>query len=111
MTNTTNISASSGSSNTNYIRIGTQVIVAGRVSIDAITAGSQVVLGMSLPIASNIGVTDDVIGVAMADSATDATFRPLAVIGDVSNNRATVQGVTNQTGNTGFSIIFMYTII
>lgn len=95
--NTTNVDASTASV-LGYYRIGNSVTVYGDVMINANTASTATVLGMSLPIASAFTLTGDLGGafhavaipvnsaVAYADTANDrvyASYRSTADVGDV----------------------------
>lgn len=85
-TNTTNIAASTPAL-AQYIRVGSVVTVSGEVSIDP-TATGDIVLGLSLPIASNIGANSDVAGTAATSSAAGYGV----MVGDAANDRAQLSG-------------------
>lgn len=91
-----------------YIRLGHIVVVAGKFAANP-TAGAPTAteLGMTLPIPSNIGAEEDVCGTATA-SAIQQSAR---IMGDATNNRASIQWSASDTANRNFSFIFMYRII
>ena len=61
LTNGVNVGASTAYQ-CQYLRVGSTVTVSGRVDIDPTSASTQTILSMSLPVASNIGATEDVGG-------------------------------------------------
>jgi len=85
-TNTTNIAASTPAL-AQYIRVGSVVTVSGEVSIDP-TATGDILLGLTLPIASNIGATSDLSGTAATSNGAGYG----AVFGDAANDRASIAG-------------------
>jgi hypothetical protein len=105
LTNTTNIAASTPYSS-HYIRIGNQVSVSGSADIDA-TATGVIVLGISIPIASNFGSFVD----AWGPSSTQFDVGTGLVSADAANNRVTLDATTSTTANTGWAWQFTYTVI
>src|SRR5512146_1384466 len=88
LTNTTNI-ANSIAGVCMYFRVGDVVHVAGRVVIDA-TATGAILLGMSLPIASNLTALADLGGVGMS---ADVAGQALSIEADTTNDRASFKAV------------------
>lgn len=93
----------------NYMRIGAQVVVTGRVDVDPTTANTFTQLGVSLPVASNIGATDDLAGTGSSILANSSGI--WGMIGDIANNRADVYGVPASAVNQGMTFTFGYKII
>jgi hypothetical protein len=89
-----------------YSRIGDLVTVSGKVSIDP-TAGADTQLGISLPIASNIGADEDLGGVAASPTIAGQCA---AILGDASNNRATLRYLAVDVTNQPFAFTFSYRV-
>lgn len=104
--NTTNIAASTASV-TNYLRVFDRVTVFGQVTIDP-TAAAASLLGMSLPVASNIGAAGDLGGTAAATTVTD---NAIGIIGDAANDRASFSWVAIDISNHVFAFQFSYRVI
>jgi hypothetical protein len=75
--------------------------------LDPTTIGAATELGISLPIASNLGALEDLGGTANAVGATESA----GIYADAANNRASVQFVAAANSNHGMAFIFMYEII
>ena len=106
--NTTNVAASTAYV-CQYIRVGDIVFVSGRVDIDVTAAGADTVMGMSLPIASNIGAVQDLGGSAVSRSTAVSTY---AITGDAANDRASILGfASGSIANIGYGFLFMYRVI
>jgi len=91
-----------------YMRVGGVVTVSGKVDIDPTAATTLTRLGISLPIASNIGAAEDVGGTAAATAVTDA---PAGILGDVANNRAELSYICVDTTNHVMHFTFTYRVI
>ena len=68
-------SANVGSSATGefqYLRVGNTVTASGRISVDATTAATLTALLLTLPVASNFGSEEDLVGVASTDEVLGA---------------------------------------
>lgn len=104
--NTTNLDASTAFK-CQYLRVGQIVTVSGRVDIDPTTTALSVVLGISLPIASNIGAVNDCAGVAAAIAFQEAA----AIRGDIANDRAALVFIAVDVTNHTFYFTFTYEII
>lgn len=107
LTNTTNVGASTAYE-CQYSRVGSVVTVSGKVDIDPTLTASSTVLGISLPIASNIGAVEDCGGVAFASGVAGMGA---AILGDVANDRATLQYVSSDITNQAMYFLFQYNII
>jgi len=105
--NTTNV-ATSVAHTTNWVRVGNMVTVSGRVEVDPTNNNQNTTLGISLPIASNLTISDDVGGTA---SAADVAGQCAAVLGDVANDRALLQYVAGSANNHSMWFTFMYEVI
>jgi hypothetical protein len=108
-TNTTNISSSTPVT-CYYTRVGNVVSVFGRVDVTA-TATGNTVLGVSLPIASNLTTNAQLSGTVATTSATVANNVSGRINGDTTNDRATVQWNAVLTTAVTYSINFSYVIV
>jgi len=106
LTNTTNVAASTAFQ-CQWMRVGNVVTVSGRVSVDPTAAGATV-LGISLPLASNIGAVEDCAGTAFANAVAG---QGAAIWGDATNDRASMEWVAVDLTNQGMSFTFTYEII
>ena len=104
LTNTTNIDASTAFQ-CQYIRVGSVVTVSGRVEVDA-TAAAATVLGISLPIASDLGANTNCAGVIARAGANAGEIhaRP-------ANDRAEASWTASVTTNAAYYFTFTYLII
>jgi hypothetical protein len=107
LTNTTNIAASTASV-CQYMRVGNVVTVSGTVAIDP-TAAGRIVMGMSLPIASNFSGAANCGGTFVGSAVT--TDNAGAVIADATNDRATFDGVVADIANRTYGFSFTYRVI
>ena len=107
LTNVANLDASTAYQ-CQYLRLNDFVIVTGKVDIDPTLTATSTELGISLPIASNLGATEDCAGVAFA--ATIAA-QGAAILGDATNNRAQMQWISGDTTNQSMYFTFSYQII
>jgi hypothetical protein len=107
--NTTNVAASTASV-CQYIRVGNIVWVSGNVQIDPTAAGPTItVMGMSLPIASDLASVIQLAGTANGYGFAGA--ETYAIIGDAANNRATFNGAAVTTAAHDHAFMFMYQIL
>jgi len=106
LTNTTNIDASTAFQ-AQWMRVGNVVTVSGKVQVDITTGSASTVLGMSLPLTSNIGAEENLGGV-MHDGSQTTTAK---VVGDSANDRAKFEwsGQTD-TSLTSYAFTFTYLI-
>jgi hypothetical protein len=106
LTNATNVAASTAYQ-CQWLRIGNVVTVSGKVSIDP-TATGAIILGVSLPVASNIG-NDYELGGVFANSIGEKAGR---ISGDATNNRANfVALIAVDTTNQPWWFTFTYLVI
>lgn len=107
LTNVANVEASTAYQ-CQYMRVGLTVTVSGKVDIDPTLAATSTQLGISLPIASNIGAVEDCAGVAFASGiATQGA----SILGDVTNNRAQLQYISGDITNQAMYFAFSYQVI
>jgi hypothetical protein len=104
--NTTNVAASTAYQ-CQYLQVGSVVTVSGKVDADP-TAAVATVLGISLPIASNLGAAEDCAGTGHAPGIAGQSA---AIVGDVANDRATLQWVAVDVTNQSWYFQFMYEAI
>lgn len=93
---------------TQWFQVGDRVHVFGKVSLDPTTAGVSTRLGISLPVASNIGAEEDCGGGAFFSGVAGGVAR---IKGDAANNRAELIFVANFTSNQDGSFEFSYKVI
>lgn len=107
LTNVTNI-ASSTASVCHYMRVGNVVTVGGSVTLTPTATGTDTVLGMSIPVASNFAAATDCGGVATAPAGTPT---PFAILADTTNNRVQLQCLTNTNLSRTYYFNFTYRVI
>jgi len=106
LTNVANVAASTAYQ-CQYMRVGNTVTVSGKVDADPTAAGATQ-LGISLPIASNIGAQEDCAGTAASSAVAGLCA---AILGDAANNRAEMSWVAVDVANRSFYFQFMYEVI
>lgn len=107
LTNVANLSASTAYE-CQYSRNGNVVTVSGKVDIDPTLTATSTQLGISLPVASNLGAEEDCAGTAFCQSIAGMGA---AILGDATNNRAQLQFVASDITNQSMFFIFQYSII
>jgi hypothetical protein len=107
LTNTTNIAASTAAV-CQYMRVGNVVTVSGTVQIDPTLAG-QIVLGMTLPIASALTAATQCGGTFAGSGVT--TINLGSIVADATNDRATFDGVVADIANRTYGFTFTYLVI
>lgn len=105
LTNTTNIGASTARLST-YMRVGDTVTVAGQVDIDP-TATGAVLLGISLPTASNFSTAYQAGGTICAKAFVEAGM----IEADATNDRVSANFIAVDTTNHTFGFTFTYQVI
>lgn len=115
LTNTTNVASSSftNSPPAKWIRVGNVVQVSGHVTITpTAAAGTQTILDLSLPIASNFVNFEDCSGTASDGASGVGTANSSAVIqASIANDRAQIIYAANNTNSKIFSFNFSYTVL
>jgi hypothetical protein len=106
LTNTTNISASTARKS-QWLRIRNTVTVSGQVDIDP-TAVGAVLLGISLPIASNFGTVYELAGVA---SSMNIVNESAGIEADATNDTASLRYVAVDVSNHPMTFTFTYEVI
>ena len=106
LTNTTNLAASTAYA-CYYQRVGSVVLVAGRVDVDP-TAAGQCVLGLTVPIASNFTTANQLGGTAASPTVAGQSA---AIYSDAANDRATMEWVAVDTANRAMYFTFAYGVI
>ncbi len=104
--NVTNVAASTAYEG-QYLRVNTTVVASGRVDVDPTGAGATE-LGISLPVASNFGATEDCAGTA---AATAVAGQEAAILADATNDRASMQWTAVDIANRGMFYIMAYQVI
>lgn len=91
-----------------YSRVGSVVSVSGKVTADPTAPATLTQLGISLPIASNIGASEDCAGVAFASGIAG---QGAAILGDAANNRAEMDWVSGDVSSQAMYFNFQYSVI
>lgn len=107
LTNVANLDASTAYE-CQYMRVGNTVTVSGKVDIDPTLPATSTQLGISLPIASNLGAVEDCAGTAFASGIAN---QGAAILGDATNNRAQLQYISGDTTNQAMYFTFTYQVI
>lgn len=107
LTNVANLAASTAYQ-CQYLRVGSVVIVSGKVDVDPTAPAVLTRLGLSLPVASNIGAAEDVGGTAFASAIAG---QGAAILGDAANNRAELSWISGDITNQPMFFSFAYRII
>lgn len=107
LTNVANLDASTAFQ-AQYLRVGSVVTVSGRVSVDPTLTATSTQLGISLPIASNFGATEDCGGVAAASAIAGQSA---AILADTTNDRAQMQWISTDITAQTMTFTFTYRII
>ena len=106
LTNVANIDASTAFS-CQYMRVGDTVTVSGRANVDPTATGS-VLLGISLPIASNFANLNECAGAAFCPSLSGVGA---AILADATNDRAQMEWIATNTANQALFFNFSYRVI
>lgn len=107
LTNSANITSSTALQ-CQYMRVGSVVTVSGAVTLTPTLLATLTTLGISLPVVSNIGAPENLAGAADSASVASASA---AVLGDATNDRATMQMISVGTGSETFYFSFTYLVI
>lgn len=91
-----------------YMRVGSVVTVSGKVDVDPTAPAAATQLGISLPVASNLGAAEDCAGTAFAPAIAG---QGAAILGDAANNRAEMNWVSADITNQPMYFTFTYEII
>ncbi len=91
-----------------YARVGSVVTVSGKVDVDPTLAATSTQVGISLPVASNIGALEDCCGTAFASGIA---AQGAAILGDMTNDRAQMQWISSDITNQSMYFHFQYRII
>lgn len=108
LTNTTNISASTAYE-CQYMRVGNTVTVSGKVDVDPTSASVATALGISLPVASNLGTAQDLGGVG---ASVQFVGKSAGIYADTTNDRATMEWINDaNVANQSLFFTFTYQVI
>jgi len=105
LTNTTNIDSSTAFQ-AQYLRVGATVTVSGKVEIDTTASTTQTRLGISLPVASNFGATEDLAGLHSNSPGLGGI-----VYADTANDRAVLEFTEGAAGVETYYFHFTYQVI
>lgn len=107
LTNVANLDASTAYQ-CQYMKVGATVTVSGRVDIDPTLAATTTQLGISLPVASNLGASENCGGTAFASGIA---AQGAAIRGDAANDRAELIYKSSDVTNQPMYFVFTYTVI
>lgn len=107
LTNVANLDASTAYQ-CQWIRVGNVVHVTGKADVDPTLTAASTQLGISLPIASNIGALEDCSGSAFASGIAG---QGAAILGDAANNRAQMQWIAGDVTNQAMYFSFSYEVL
>lgn len=107
LTNVANVAASTAYP-CQYARLGAFVWVTGKVDVDPTLAATSTQLGISLPIASNLGAAEHCAGTAFAPAIAG---QGAAMLGDTANDRAQMQWVSTDVSNQAMFFQFGYQVL
>lgn len=91
-----------------YIQVGDTVHVSGKVTANPTAPGVETRLGISLPVASNLGAEEDCAGVAFSSAIAG---QGAAIRGDAANNRAEMVWIAGDLASQPMYFSFMYQVI
>lgn len=91
-----------------YKRVGSTVTVAGVLDADPTTTATLTRIGISLPVASNIGGAGDVGGTAFCNSIAG---EGAAILEDSANDRAEMRWICSGTASRSMYFQFQYQVI
>lgn len=109
----TTVSGSSGASvvsSFKWLRVGNVVTVSGVIAFTATGVGTQVQIGISLPLASNLAATGDLAGIGTQEIV--GTSNAMAIRADTGNDRANLS--YNPAVATAYTIVpvsFQYEVL
>ncbi len=89
-----------------YARLGDTVIVSGTLSLQPTSSATSTILGISLPIASNLASAADVSGSGASGGAQQSG----AIEGDAANDRAQIRFLSIDATQRGMYFTFSYRI-
>jgi len=107
LTNVGNASASTAYE-CQYLRVGNTVVVSGRVDVDPTLTVTSTQLGITIPIASNFGTTQDCAGTAFCNAIAG---QGAAIFADTGNDRAQMEWIAGDVTNQALFFIFAYQVI
>lgn len=91
-----------------WIQIGDVVTVSGKVSVNPTAPGVETLLGIELPVASNLGAEEDCAGVAFCPAVGG---QGAAIRADAANNRAEMVWIAGDLSSQPMFFSFSYTVI
>lgn len=106
LTNVANVAASTAYE-CQYLRVGSMVHVTGKVDVDPTTTATLTQVGISLPVASNLGAAEDLAGVGWFPGIGQGA----ALLGDATNNRAELNYICGDVTNQSAYFSFSYAVI
>jgi hypothetical protein len=90
-----------------WSRVGNVITISGKIDVDATSNTTATEVGISLPVASAISNDYEISGTANCPTIGQAA----AILGDASNNRASLQFICNSVGNNSMFFIFSYQVL
>jgi hypothetical protein len=93
-----------------YLRTGNTIHCTIFIDVDP-TAGGQCQIGMSLPIASNLGSAINLVGAGVGDGGGSAACEPIMIYADAANDRAILDWFAVNIANHKVTLTFSYKVI
>jgi hypothetical protein len=90
-----------------YMRVGSVVTVSGLIDVDPAVDATETQIGISLPIASDFAAEEDCAGTAHSITAQ----RGAGIYADITNNRAEMRFLANDTDERAMFFQFQYRVI
>jgi hypothetical protein len=90
-----------------YLRVGNTVHVSGMLSANPTAGATPTQVGISLPVASNIGAEEDCMGTAFAPAVSEGA----GIRGDAANNRAEMLWTATDTTDQKRYFSFTYSVL
>jgi hypothetical protein len=109
LTNTTNIAASTARK-CQWMRVGNTVTVSGTATVQVTSGFAASLLGISLPVASNLATVYDLAGTSTSYSGATGIDSP-SLIGDTVNDRASMKWVSQVATSFDYTFTFSYEVL
>jgi hypothetical protein len=91
-----------------FLKVGNIVTVSGKVDINPTLTATLTQLGISLPVASNFGASEDCAGVAFASGIAG---QGAAILADTANDRAQLEYISSDITDQPMYFTFTYQVI
>lgn len=102
-----NLDATATMAECQYLRVGNTVFMSGRFTVDPTTPATPTSFEFTLPVASNIGVVEDLAGTATCGATNECA----SISGSVANNTAVVEWTPVSVASQVFTFTLGYQVI